>query len=136
MSRAGVSTSPWREAVQPGRQGEVDHAGGVWLRHALDEGAILDEDAARVCSAAGNLRVLGIRRERLAVALVGGEAREVDQCEGRIRGPGELRRRVVAGELAATAFDGEWRAARVGLEVGELGGVDRVPNGECDHGVL
>src|SRR5262249_52779027 len=67
------------------------------LRHALDEGAILDQDAARFGGAARPLRVLRVRGERLPVPLVGGEAREVDQRERRVGGAGELRRRVVAG---------------------------------------
>src|SRR5205814_1713075 len=61
----------------------------------------------------------------LAVPLVGGETQEIDEREPHVRGPGELRRSEVADDLSAAALDGTGHATRVGLEIGELGGVQR-----------
>src|SRR4029434_4528942 len=49
---------------------------------------------------------------------------------------GELRRREAADELPATALDGPGHVPRVGLEIGELGGVQRVADAQCEHDVL
>src|SRR5262247_3125516 len=83
-----------------------------------------------------HLRVLGVGGQSLAVPLVGGEAREIDERESDVGGPGELRRSEVADDLAAAALDGTGHATRVGLEVGELGGVQRVADAQCEHDAL
>src|SRR5262249_45294781 len=78
----------------------------------------------------------GIGGQGLAVALVGGEARKIDEREPDVGAPGELRRRKVADELPATALDGPSDVARVGREIGELGGVQRVADAQCEHDSL
>src|SRR5262249_54762163 len=82
------------------------------------------------------LCMLGIGRERLTVPLVGGETREVDEREPDVGGPGELRRSEVADDLAAAALDWTGHGTRVGLEIGELGRVQRVADAQCEHDAL
>src|SRR5712664_1545510 len=112
----------------------------VWsrarLRRALHERAVFDQDDAGLGGAPRHVRVLGIGGQSLAVPLVGGETREIDEREPDVGGPGELRRSEVADDLAAAALDGTGHATRVGLEIGELGGVQRVADAQCEHDVL
>src|SRR5262245_63077889 len=77
--------------------------------------------------------MLRIGGERLPIPLVRGEAREVDERKRGVGGTGELRRRVVADHLTATALDRRGDGARIGLEVGELVRVQCVANAQRDH---
>ena len=70
---------------------------------ALEDRAILDEDAAALLRAADGLDVVGIPGQALPVLLVRREAREVDQRERGVRRPGEPGRQPVPDELAAAA---------------------------------
>src|SRR6185295_5779450 len=68
------------------------------LLDALEERAVLDEDAAALLGAPHAVDVVVVLRETLAVLLVRREAREVDQGQRDVRRTGELRRQPVADE--------------------------------------
>src|SRR6266508_6828757 len=108
-------------------------------KHGLDpleHRAVLDEDAAAFVGTPHALAVVVVHAETLAILLVGGETREVDEGQGGIGGAGELRRQPVADELAPAARDDATQGPRIPLEVLPLPRVDRVANAQRDHGVL
>src|SRR5438094_1028959 len=103
------------------------------LRRALHERTVFDQDHAGLARALRHRRVLGVGRQSLAIALARGETREIDQAEPDVGGSGEFRRREVADDLAAAALDGTGHGTGIGLEVGELGGVECVADAQCEH---
>src|SRR4029077_17405978 len=68
---------------------------------ALEHRAVLDEDAAALVGAPHALDVVVVLGETLAVLLVGGETREVDEGEGGVGGAGEPGGQPVSDELAS-----------------------------------
>src|SRR5262249_19681804 len=77
--------------------------------------------------------MLRIGGERLPIPLVRGEAREVDERKRGVGGTGELRRRVVADHLTATALDRRGDGARIGPGVGGLVRIPWVAEAQSDH---
>src|SRR5262249_7323269 len=76
----------------------------------------------------------GVRRQLLAVLLVGRQVREVDEAQRDVARPRQPGRHVVADALAAAALDVSGERPDIGLEIGELVVIDRAAEGERDHG--
>ena len=98
---------------------------------APHESAVFIEDAAGRLGAAQAFGAVGIGQQAGAVALVGGEVGEIDQAERRVGRARDLGGQVVADIDAAAAFDRLAQRLRIGLEVGELVGVERVEIGRA-----
>src|SRR5215472_3068882 len=125
------------EMLLPGIElGLVDHAHGSSARNGPDEGALLVQDATGRLGPAQVVGRLRIGRQFLAIGLIGGEIRKLDQAEGGVRRPRQLRRQIVAGDLAAGAFDLGGEGPNIGLESGELVDIHGIADRERDHGPL
>src|SRR5215472_2080113 len=103
------------------------------LRQAAQERALLVQEGTARLEAPRDLDRFLIGAELLAVFLVSREAREIDQADRGVHRTRELGRQVIAGRHASAALDRRGERLRVGLEVPELVGIERVADVERDH---
>src|SRR5687767_2192419 len=100
----------------------------------LQDRSILAHDAPRLLHAGEARRRIGVPPESVAVALVRGQIREVDEGQCLRGAAGVARGQEVAHEVASAAPDGMGEGAGVGLEVAVLMVLDPVADAEGDHG--
>ena len=61
-----------------------------------------------------------------AIALIGSQVSKIDQAEGGIGRPRQLGGQIIARDLAAAAFDLRAQGPGIGLEIGELMGIESI----------